>query len=48
MKKPTAKKIKWILIFMFIIWGLSFSIRFGAYFDSFLMLSLALMIYANE
>lgn len=48
MKKPTAKKIKWILIILFIVWGFSLFIRFGAYFDSFLMTLLAIMIYANE
>ncbi len=48
MTKPNGKKMKWILILLFLVWGASFQIRFGSYFDSFLMITIALMIYANE
>jgi len=48
MKKPNGKKIKWILIILFVVWGFSLFLRYGAYFDSFLMTTLAMMIYANE
>ena len=48
MKKPTATKIKWIIIILFMVWGFSLFFRFGAYFDWFLMTLLSLMIYAND
>lgn len=48
MQKPNAKKLKWVLIGLFIVWGASLAIRFGAYFDAALMVTLAAMIYANE
>ena len=48
MKKPDSKKIKLISIIFFILWGFSLFLRYGAYFDFFLMTTLSLIIYAND
>jgi len=48
MKKPSAKKIKWVLITAFVVWGLSLTLRYDAYADSCAMITLAMLIYANE
>jgi|11_taG_2_1085331.scaffolds.fasta_scaffold00400_20 hypothetical protein len=48
MRKPSAKKIKWVLITAFVVWGLSLTLRYDAYADSCAMITLAMLIYANE